>query len=56
MLDSLGFTLKKWAPNAQEVLQDVPPEDLDTQLLYDVQDDQAIATLGLLWDPKADNL
>lgn len=56
MLGSAGFTLKKWASNSQAVLQDVPPGDLAIQPLHDLQDEQTISTLGLLWDPKADNL
>ncbi|XP_062537982.1 uncharacterized protein LOC134206294 [Armigeres subalbatus] len=56
MLGSAGFLLKKWASNAPEVLRDVPPEDLAIQPLHDLQDEQIISTLGLLWDPKADNL
>ncbi|XP_062557884.1 uncharacterized protein LOC134222737 [Armigeres subalbatus] len=56
MLGSAGFPLKKWASNAPEVLHDVPPEDLAIQPLHDLQDEQIISTLGLLWDPKADNL
>ncbi|XP_062538337.1 uncharacterized protein LOC134206623 [Armigeres subalbatus] len=56
MLGSAGFSLKKWASNAPEVLRDVPPEDLAIQPLHDLQDEQIISTLGLLWDPKADNL
>ncbi|XP_062538723.1 uncharacterized protein LOC134206999 [Armigeres subalbatus] len=56
MLGSAGFLLKKWASNTPEVLQDVPPEDLAIQPLHDLQDEQIISTLGLLWDPKADNL
>ncbi|XP_062541030.1 uncharacterized protein LOC134209064 [Armigeres subalbatus] len=36
MLGSAGFSLKKWASNAPEVLHDVPPEDLAIQPLHDV--------------------
>ncbi|XP_062540882.1 uncharacterized protein LOC134208940 [Armigeres subalbatus] len=53
ILSSAGFLLKKWASNASEVLQDVPPEDLAIQPLHDLQDEQMIFTIGLLW---ADNL
>ncbi|XP_062539087.1 uncharacterized protein LOC134207379 [Armigeres subalbatus] len=56
MLCSAGFLLKKWASNAPEVLRDVPPEDLAIQPLHDLQDEQIISTLGLLWVPQADNL
>lgn len=56
MLNSAGFTLKKWASNAQDALEEVPPEDLAIQPLHNVQDEQTISTLGLLWDPSADML
>ncbi|XP_065091635.1 uncharacterized protein LOC135712614 [Ochlerotatus camptorhynchus] len=56
MLSSAGFMLKKWASNAHEVLEGVPPEDLAIQPIHDLQDEQTISTLGLLWEPTADML
>ncbi|XP_065088848.1 uncharacterized protein LOC135710257 [Ochlerotatus camptorhynchus] len=56
MLSYAGFMLKKWASNAHEVLEDVPPEDLAIQPIHDLQDEQTISTLGLLWEPTADML
>ncbi|XP_055632441.1 uncharacterized protein LOC129772932 [Toxorhynchites rutilus septentrionalis] len=56
MLNSAGFTLKKWASNVQVVLEDVPPEDRAVQPLHDLQNEQTISTLGLLWEPTADSL
>ncbi|XP_065085296.1 uncharacterized protein LOC135707411 [Ochlerotatus camptorhynchus] len=56
MLSSAGFMLKKWASNAHDVLEDVPPEDLAIQPIHDLQDEQTISTLGLLWEPTADML
>ncbi|XP_055634052.1 uncharacterized protein LOC129774355 [Toxorhynchites rutilus septentrionalis] len=56
MLSSAGFPLKKWASNATEVLEDVPPEDLAILPYRSLQDEQAVSTLGLVWEPKSDTL
>ncbi|XP_055622182.1 uncharacterized protein LOC129765778 [Toxorhynchites rutilus septentrionalis] len=46
-LESAGFQLKKWASNSVEVMQNIPPEDLAIQELYNLHDDQSVSTLGL---------
>nr|XP_029730112.1 uncharacterized protein LOC115267329 [Aedes albopictus] len=46
---------RRWVSNAQEELKDDPPEDLAIQPFHGEQDEYAIPTLGLLWDPKANN-
>ncbi|XP_065093725.1 uncharacterized protein LOC135714319 [Ochlerotatus camptorhynchus] len=56
MLSAAGFPIKKWASNIPEVLQDVPPEDLALKPLHDLQDEQAVSTLGLVWEPSSDVL
>ncbi|XP_055634127.1 uncharacterized protein LOC129774417 [Toxorhynchites rutilus septentrionalis] len=56
MLSTAGFPLKKWASNATEVLEDVPPEDLAILPYRSLQDEQAVSTLGLVWEPKSDTL
>lgn len=55
-VDFVGFILKKCVLDAQEMLQDIPPEDLVIQPLHDVQDEHTFSTLGLLWDQMAANL
>ncbi|XP_052891389.1 uncharacterized protein LOC128299453 [Anopheles moucheti] len=54
MLNSAGFTLKKWASNVPESLRDVPQEDLAIQSLHEWKDGQAVSTLGLVWEPGND--
>ncbi|XP_058817789.1 uncharacterized protein LOC131681097 [Topomyia yanbarensis] len=56
MLASAGLPLKKWASNSPEVLGDVPPDDVAIQPFHNLQDDQAVSTLGLIWEPKLDIL
>ncbi|XP_052901612.1 uncharacterized protein LOC128309295, partial [Anopheles moucheti] len=48
MLNSAGFTLKKWASNVPESLRDVPQEDLAIQSLHEWKDGQAVSTLGAI--------
>ncbi|XP_065084920.1 uncharacterized protein LOC135707118 [Ochlerotatus camptorhynchus] len=56
MLASAGLPLKKWASNVPEALADIPPEDLAIKPFHDLQDDQSVSTLGLVWDTKTDML
>ncbi|XP_055527034.1 uncharacterized protein LOC129719668 [Wyeomyia smithii] len=54
MLRSAGFPIKKWASNSIEVLENVPPEDQAIQPWHDLQDEQSVSTLGLVWEPRSD--
>ncbi|XP_040173682.1 uncharacterized protein LOC120906234 [Anopheles arabiensis] len=56
MLESAGFLLKKWASNVSEALEGVPSDDLAIKPVLDWQEDQAISTLGLVWEPSNDML
>ncbi|XP_055590278.1 uncharacterized protein LOC129742404 [Uranotaenia lowii] len=56
LLAASGFVLKKFASNSQEVLAEIPPEDLVVAQLHDLQDEQTVSTLGLVWDPMTDSL
>ncbi|XP_058826845.1 uncharacterized protein LOC131686868 [Topomyia yanbarensis] len=56
MLASAGLPLKKWASSSPEVLEDVPPDDLAILPFHNLQDDQAVFTFGLIWEPKLDIL
>ncbi|XP_058817061.1 uncharacterized protein LOC131680357 [Topomyia yanbarensis] len=56
MLASAGLPLRKWASNSPEVLGDVPPDDVAIQPFHNLQDDQAVSTLGLIWEPRLDIL
>ncbi|XP_065091192.1 uncharacterized protein LOC135712154 [Ochlerotatus camptorhynchus] len=54
MLSAAGFPLKKWASNSPEVLADIPEEDLAFAPYHDLQDDQSVSTLGIIWEPRSD--
>lgn len=54
MLESAGLPIKKWASNSIEVLEDVPPADQAIQPWHDLQDEQSVSTLGLVWEPRSD--
>ncbi|XP_062541326.1 uncharacterized protein LOC134209354 [Armigeres subalbatus] len=56
MLKTAGFPIKKWASNVPHVLHGVPSEDLAVQPLHELQDEQAVSTLGLMWAPRTDAL
>ncbi|XP_041786397.1 uncharacterized protein LOC121601646 [Anopheles merus] len=56
MLESAGFLLKKWASNVSEALEGVPSDDLAIKPLLHWQEDQAISTLGWVWEPSNDML
>ncbi|XP_035917815.1 uncharacterized protein LOC118515238, partial [Anopheles stephensi] len=54
MLESAGFSLKKWASNIPAALDGVPSADLAIKSLLDWQEDQAVSILGLVWEPSND--
>ncbi|XP_049300551.1 uncharacterized protein LOC125774324 [Anopheles funestus] len=56
MLKSAGFSLKKWASNVPEALQNIPSEDLAVLPTHEWQDPQFVSTLGLMWEPATDML
>ncbi|XP_062558237.1 uncharacterized protein LOC134223116 [Armigeres subalbatus] len=56
MLKTAGFPIKKWASNVPHVLHGVPSEDLAVQPLHELQDEPAVSTQGLVWEPRTDAL
>ncbi|XP_055605061.1 uncharacterized protein LOC129753286 [Uranotaenia lowii] len=53
---SAGLPLKKWASNVPEALRGIPREDLAVSEIHSLQDDQAVSTLGLVWETRSDVL
>ncbi|XP_055589036.1 uncharacterized protein LOC129741338 [Uranotaenia lowii] len=53
---SAGFPLKKWASNIPDALVGVPFEDLAVSSFHSLKDDQAVSTLGLVWETRTDIL
>ncbi|XP_055643367.1 uncharacterized protein LOC129779737 [Toxorhynchites rutilus septentrionalis] len=56
MLHSAGFTLRKFSSNSQNVLEIFPEQLRETRTLLDLDADQTVKTLGLLWEPSTDVL
>ncbi|XP_058456731.1 uncharacterized protein LOC131434103 [Malaya genurostris] len=56
MLESAGLPIKKWASNVPEALVGIVQKDLAIQTLHDLQADQSVSTLGLVWDTNPDIL
>ncbi|XP_049294183.1 uncharacterized protein LOC125769492 [Anopheles funestus] len=56
MLNSAGFSLKKWASNMPEALKGVPPGDLANNSTHEWKDPQSVSTLGHVWEPAVDML
>ncbi|XP_044264765.1 uncharacterized protein LOC123011414 [Tribolium madens] len=55
LLDRGGFQLRKWASNAPELLDGIPPEFCNTHPLnFDQESNSFIKILGLKWDPLSD--
>ncbi|XP_037909904.1 uncharacterized protein LOC119650835 [Hermetia illucens] len=47
-----GFKLRKWSSNHNNLLQEIPSEDLEVHLNDD--NEASIKTLGLIWLPRSD--
>ena len=56
MLHTEGFTLRKWALNHSAILDTIPRELLETQHTLSLDNEDGVTTLGLLWNPAADQL
>ncbi|XP_055527394.1 uncharacterized protein LOC129720009 [Wyeomyia smithii] len=57
LLKSGGFHLHKWSSNDHRLLQTVPEADREELVCIEGSDfNEVIKTLGLLWDPSADEL
>jgi hypothetical protein len=56
LLQTAGLTLRKWAPNHSAFLEAIPRELQETQPTLSLDNDNGVTTLGLLWNPKTDNL
>lgn len=47
------FELRKWSSNEPQVLADLPPDELESPLVFSIED-SGVKILGLYWDPKQD--
>jgi len=56
LLHTAGFTLRTWASNHTAFLDTIPRELLETQQILSLDNEDGVTTLGLLWNPAADQL
>lgn len=54
MLNKGGFKLRKWSSNSSELLENIPVEDKDDQLLK-LPLDESRKSLGITWSPREDS-
>lgn len=55
MMRSGGFELKKWASNVSEVLEMVPESDRELKLPVELNSNDTIKALGIIWNPATDS-
>jgi len=56
LLQTVGFTLRKWASNNPEFLSTIPEELQESQQTLSLDNKDGVSTLGLLWLPSTDQL
>jgi hypothetical protein len=56
LLQTAGFTLRKWASNHSAFLDTIPRELQETQQRLSLDNEDGITTLGLQWNPSRDQL
>ena len=56
LLQIAGLTLRKWACNNSTFLNTIPSKLQDTQQTLSPDNEDGVTTLGLLWNPKLDQL
>jgi len=56
LLDTVGFTLRKWASNHHSFMDSIPTELKETNQTLSLANENGVTTLGLLWIPSTDQL
>jgi len=56
LLQTAGFTLRKWASNNQQFLDTIPEDLKESQQTLSLDNKDGVSTLGLLWHPAKDQL
>jgi hypothetical protein len=56
LLQTAGLQLRKWASNHSALLDTIPKELQETQPTLSLDNEDGVTTLGLLWNPKNDQL
>ncbi|XP_065074711.1 uncharacterized protein LOC135698594 [Ochlerotatus camptorhynchus] len=56
LLQTAGFSLRKWASNSPEILEHIPAHLRDERSVLDLDSTSSVKTLGLKWTPSSDEL
>jgi hypothetical protein len=56
LLQTAGLQLRKWASNNTAFLDTIPKELQETQHTLSLDNEDGVATPGLLWNPTSDQL
>ncbi|XP_062703824.1 uncharacterized protein LOC134286256 [Aedes albopictus] len=55
LMNSAGFTLRKWSSNCAEILSSIPEELRDERATLELDSSSSpVKTLGLIWEPATD--
>ncbi|XP_043264208.1 uncharacterized protein LOC122404337, partial [Colletes gigas] len=54
LLSRGGFQLRKWAANAAELLENIPPSDRESTSDHPLGEDESQKVLGVTWNPSED--
>ncbi|GFU25275.1 hypothetical protein TNCV_1739251 [Trichonephila clavipes] len=54
MLSSAGFVLRKWASNCNELLNSIDSDMRLSNASLNIDNDDTVKTLGILWHPASD--
>ena len=49
-----GFNLRKWNSNSKSLLKSIPENDRALSISYEINYEESIKTLGVLWNPVSD--
>ncbi|XP_055614898.1 uncharacterized protein LOC129761208 [Toxorhynchites rutilus septentrionalis] len=56
MMKEGGFQLRKWSSSHREVLRDLPPELIENATKLNLEPENHIKTLGIIWETESDQL
>jgi hypothetical protein len=56
LLQTAGHQLRKWTSNHTAFLNTIPKELQEKQQTLSLDNGDGVATLGLLWNPRSDQL
>jgi len=54
--NSAGMNLRKWCSNSPKLVSNMKNKNLNAHVMLDLEDNDTTKTLGLVWNPKKDQL